>query len=82
MSWRPGQKLLMQVWPIIEREISIERGRVEFTTQFLRLLADWDTDWSHTSGVHPDLDEAMRRAALEDPEFPWKDRDSPPPNKT
>jgi hypothetical protein len=61
----------MQFWPIIEKEVSIERGRVEFTAKLLLLLADWDTDWSHTAGLHPDLDAAMRQAGLEDPEFPW-----------
>jgi hypothetical protein len=64
MSWRTGSKLFIELWPLIEKNVTNGELRVEFTAQLLKLFVDWDMDTFDVEDVHADVRAAMRKAKL------------------
>ncbi len=78
MSWRTGSKLFIEIWPLIQANISDRQQRVEFTGELLKVFVRGDMDAWDVEDVHPDIRAAMRHARmkLSDPKRYKDDRDA------
>jgi hypothetical protein len=65
MSWRTGSTLFIEMWPLIQKNISDREERVEFTAQLLEIFINQDMDPFDVEDVHPDIRAAMRTADIE-----------------
>jgi len=65
VSWRAGSKLFIEMWPLIQANISDRQDRIEFTSRLLSLFVDNDMDPFEVEDVHADVRAAMRHAGLE-----------------
>ena len=65
MSWRTGSKLFIEMWPLIQANITEREERIEFTGELLQLFARQDMDTWDIEDVHPDIRAAMRQVGIE-----------------
>jgi len=65
MSWRTGSKLFIEMWPLIQANITDREERVEFTGELLQVFARQDMDTWEVEDVHPDIRAAMRHVGIE-----------------
>lgn len=64
MSWRMGGKLFVEIWPVIEANITERAQRIAFTAQLLKLFIQNDMDPWDVEDVHPEVRAAMRRIGV------------------
>lgn len=64
MSWRKGNALFREIWPLILKYIPDEERewRVQFTAEMLKLLMNCDADPGDFHGIHREVDEALKIA--------------------
>ena len=65
MSWRTGSKLFIEMWPLIQANITDREERIEFTGELLQVFAKQDMDTWDVEDVHPDIRAAMRRVGID-----------------
>jgi hypothetical protein len=65
MSWRTGSKLFIEMWPLIEANITDREERIEFTGELLQVFAKQDMDTWDVEDIHPDIRAAMRRVGID-----------------
>lgn len=65
MSWRAGSKLFIEMWPLIQANITDTEQRVEFTGELLKLFVEQDMDTWDVEDVDPDIRAAMRQVGME-----------------
>ena len=65
MSWRTGTKLFVEMWPLIEANITDKEDRIRFTGELLKVFAREDMDTWEVEDVHPDIRAALRHAGIE-----------------
>jgi hypothetical protein len=65
MSWRTGSKLFIEMWPLIQANITDKDERIEFTGELLRVFARQDMDTWEVEDVHPDIRAAMRHVGID-----------------
>lgn len=65
MSWRTGSKLFIEMWPLIQANITDKEERIEFTGELLQVFARQDMDTWEVEDVHPDIRAAMRQVGID-----------------
>ena len=65
MSWRTGSKLFIEMWPLIQANITDKEERIEFTGELLQLFARLNMDSYDIEDVHPDIRAAMCQVGIE-----------------
>ena len=65
MSWRTGSKLFIEIWPLIQANITDREDRIEFTGELLQIFTRQDMDAWDVEDVHPEIRAAMRHAGIE-----------------
>lgn len=72
--------MFVEIWPRIESNIRDRELRIDFTSNLLKLMVEWDMDPYDIEDVHPDVRAAMRVAGLAIGE-PDRYTDDPPDSK-
>ena len=65
MSWRTGSQLFIEMWPLIQANITDNEDRIEFTGQLLQVFVREDMNPWDVEDVHPDIRAAMRHVGIE-----------------
>lgn len=60
MAWRTGSKLFLEMWPLIESNITDRAERIDFTARLLRLFVEEDMDTYDVEDAHADVRAALR----------------------
>jgi hypothetical protein len=60
MAWRTGSKLFLEMWPLIESNITDRVERIDFTARLLRLFVEEDIDTYDVEDAHADVRAALR----------------------
>ena len=59
MSWRTGNALFFEIWPLVRSRITDKGERLEFTKELLRVFLDFDADPCDFRGRDPEVDGVM-----------------------
>ena len=65
MSWPAGSKLFVEMWPLIQANITDRTHRIDFTARLLQVLIDDDMDPYDVEDVHADVRAALRKIGVE-----------------
>jgi len=65
MGWPAGSKLFVEMWPLIQANITLRTHRIDFTARLLQVLIDDDMDPYDVEDVHADVRAALRKIGVE-----------------
>ena len=57
--------MFIEMWPLIQANITDKEERIEFTRELLQVFARQDMDTWEVEDVHPDIRDAMRHAGID-----------------
>jgi hypothetical protein len=63
MAWRTGAELFAEMWPLIAARVEPDDFRQEFIEHLLAYFLECDVDPSDLEGLHPEVDQALRKLA-------------------
>ncbi len=59
MSWRAGEKLFREMWPLIQRHVPEDGFRAEFVRDLIDFFQSCDMDGTGLRRLHPEIDKAL-----------------------